>query len=209
MNQTFSIGKAFRAAFDIMMNNKRDYATIIFLQITLFLILALSRKIDPCSQSECTQAAIILIQCVIALCIAALQLLFHVAIVRWCFALYNKQVITSKIIFTGVPHTLITLLIAGLIYGIMSTIGLLCLLIPGVIYMMRRYFYDLVIIDSSIGTFESFTISKKITKGHILKLMLFSFTTTLLNVITFTLAGPLITMSRIEVYRELRKEKGL
>jgi uncharacterized membrane protein len=99
-------------------------------------------------------------------------------------------------------------MVADFIYIVICVLGLLCLIIPGIEFMMRYCFYDIIIIEKYCGIREAFSQSKTMTKGQVLHLLLFSIIGLVLHIVTLGLATPIYTMARIDVYKKLRGSLG-
>jgi len=67
---------------------------------------------------------------------------------------------------------LISYLIASILVGFVTTIGLILLIIPGIIWGIRFQFFGWVIVDKNVGPFEAMQESWEITRGSAWNLFL-------------------------------------
>jgi hypothetical protein len=81
--------------------------------------------------------------------------------------LHNSTLHTLKLSFFLIP----IIFVANFMYLLVSFVGLLLLIIPGLIFMLSFYFYEYFIISGQVGFFKAFSESQRITKGYRLQLM--------------------------------------
>jgi len=93
--------------------------------------------------------------------------------------------------------------------------GLLLLIIPGIIWLVRFSFSPVIVIDNKIGPIAAMKESYAITKGNFWKVLLFWLSIGLINLLGFICLGvgllvtiPVSTFAIIHVYRELSKLKA-
>ncbi len=98
----------------------------------------------------------------------------------------------------------------SVVYGIMSLIGFVLLIAPGVFVMIRYGFAPLLVIDKHMGIVEAIKESGRITAGHFWKLLLFwlvSCGVIALGVIALGIgilvAMPIVLFAYINVYERL------
>lgn len=99
---------------------------------------------------------------------------------------------------------------ATTIYAFIVLGGLILLIIPGLILAIRLSFYSYLIVDRGANVTDSLKMSWAITKGHVLKLILFSFAAGLIYMIGYLafglgliIATPVILIASAYVYRRL------
>lgn len=101
-------------------------------------------------------------------------------------------------------------LVASIVYGIGVIAGTILLVIPGIIVLMRWFFYNYALVDKGTSGLDALTISWNITKGNTIKLLRFSFVIGLINilgmlalVIGLLVTVPLSFLATAYVYRKL------
>jgi hypothetical protein len=81
--------------------------------------------------------------------------------------LHDSTLHTLKLSFFLIP----IIFVANFMYLLVSFVGLLLLIIPGLIFMLSFYFYEYFIISGQASFFEAFSKSQLITRGYKLQLM--------------------------------------
>lgn len=101
---------------------------------------------------------------------------------------------------------------AMIIYGIAVVIGLILLVIPGIYIALKYQFFGYLIVDKNLGAVEALKKSAELTVGVKWKLIGFSMTIVLLNLlgVIALLIGlfvtiPMSVMAYVYVYRTLAK----
>jgi uncharacterized membrane protein len=109
-----------------------------------------------------------------------------------------------------VSRKLLRFLIAYLLFGIMLSIGLALLVIPGVYLGLRLQFFYASMVDEDTGVIESFRRSWEITKGCTIKLFVLMLIMTLIYFAGFAVlfigifvAIPFTTLMYAYTYRKL------
>ena len=103
----------------------------------------------------------------------------------------------------------------SILYPLTVLLGLILLIIPGIIWIVRFSFSPLILVDTKMGPIASMKESWAITRGNFWKLVLFWIVVALVNFAGFLLLGvgllvtvPLTTLASIYIYRELSKAKA-
>lgn len=116
-------------------------------------------------------------------------------------------------LFGGAPHFL-KVLGASLLYGLIVMGGLILLIVPGIIWGIKYFFFDYLIIDEDRDIVEAFRKSGEITRGQLLNLFLFGLLMGVINMGGAMLCGvgiiftmPITMMAVVYVYRMLNREK--
>ncbi len=141
-----------------------------------------------------------------------LKLLYRylsLGIIRIALDFYDYQTSSLRQLFSGMPY-LFKAFIAGILYNMMVTIGMVFFIIPGIYFLIKYGFYEQLIVDKNVGIFESFRQSAEITQGskwHIFGL-LFIFWCINITACFFCCLGLLVTypalvLAQIYVYRKL------
>lgn len=112
-----------------------------------------------------------------------------------------------------VAHLIGTYVLTFFLFSLMTALGFLLLIIPGVICLIKYGFADLIVIDTEHGPIESLKRSGEITDGHkwyLLGVYLLALLLFVLSIIT--IVGPFILgyafiFSRIYIYRKLVEAK--
>lgn len=93
--------------------------------------------------------------------------------------------------------------------------GLILLIVPGLIWLVRFSFAPIIVIDTAMGPIKSMKESYAITKGNFWKLTLFWIVLALLNLAGLILVGvgllvsvPVSTLAYIYIYRNLTQSKA-
>jgi len=104
-------------------------------------------------------------------------------------------------------------LFASFIYGLITFLGFILLIVPGIILLIRLGFFDYLIIDKNSKIIESLKRSWEITKGNTWNLFLLYFLFALINILgAFALivglfwSIPTTVVARTFVYRKLSSQ---
>ena len=131
---------------------------------------------------------------------------------RIALDLYDRGTSEFNRIFVTFPFFL-SYLIGGFLYSLVTSIGLLLLIIPGIVWGIKYSFFDLMIVDTGCGPVEALSKSGHLTYGH--KWQLFLFTViyfALIAISVITIVGPFILayilfLSRAYIFRTLQGRK--
>jgi uncharacterized membrane protein len=100
--------------------------------------------------------------------------------------------------------------VASLIQGIITVIGFILLIIPGVIFSLRLYYSCYLIVDKDLSPVEAVKTSWKITRGNTWNLFFFGVLVGLINilgllclVVGLFVTVPLTMLASVYVYRKL------
>ncbi len=149
---------------------------------------------------------------------------------RIALDLYDNGTSQFNRIFVTFP-LFFTFLIAGFIYSFVASITYLLLVIPemlwgkggmffglltipGIIWLIKYGFFDLIIVDTECGPMEALSKSGELTYGNKWQLFLFGLIGfVFLHASAFTIIGPFILMyvlwlSRAYIYRTLQGKKS-
>lgn len=100
--------------------------------------------------------------------------------------------------------------LGSILYGLLVGIGLILLIIPGIILMIRLQFYNYLIVDKGLSPIEALRISWQLTKGFSMNLFLYGLAVLgvillgfLALVIGIFVAIPVTMLATAYVYRKL------
>ncbi len=77
------------------------------------------------------------------------------------------------------------LLGAAILSGLVISLGMLCLIVPGIILAIKLQYFAYFVVDKSMGPIQSLKASWEVTKDVKLKLILFSLVTGCINALGF------------------------
>lgn len=110
------------------------------------------------------------------------------------------------------PLVVLGLLGAQLLLGLIVTLGLILLIIPGIIWYIQFHYYCFAIADRQVGPIAALNLSSQITKGARWRLFLFGVVCTVINVagliclIVGIIPSSMVTLlASAHVYRQLLK----
>ncbi|MBS0264960.1 MAG: hypothetical protein JSS02_23710 [Planctomycetes bacterium] len=83
-------------------------------------------------------------------------------------------------LFSGKPY-LLRLIGGGLLYGLMITVGLIFLIIPGIILALMFWPFMYIIVDRDVGVMESFEKARQIMSRNYLTIFVLSILAALIN----------------------------
>lgn len=98
---------------------------------------------------------------------------------------------------------------AYFLYSLMVLFGSVFLIVPGIFLSQALRFANLLVLEGKAGIFESFSISYRMTKGHILSLLWIGCITWLMGVVAYrSLIGifiivPMVNLIDVYLYQKL------
>ncbi|MBI2022461.1 hypothetical protein HYS97_01275 [Candidatus Daviesbacteria bacterium] len=100
--------------------------------------------------------------------------------------------------------------LSSFLYGLITGVGLILLIIPGIYLALRLQFYSYLIVDKGFGPLQALKESWKLTKGKVIKLLLYGLLTIglyLLGVaaliVGILVAVPITMLALAHIYRQL------
>jgi len=104
-------------------------------------------------------------------------------------------------------------LIGSIIYGVIVSLGLILLIIPGIVWAIKFQFFDYLIIDKRLGPIDALEKSSEITRGVKLDLLTFGILIWIINllgllclVVGLFVTIPMTVVAKAFVYRKLLHE---
>jgi len=104
-------------------------------------------------------------------------------------------------------------LVGSIIYGLIVSVGLILLIIPGIIWAIKFQFFDYLIVDKGLGPIDALEKSSEITRGVKWDLFIFDILIGIINLLGFLclLVGLFVTIpttmvATAFVYRKLLPE---
>ncbi len=117
--------------------------------------------------------------------------------------------------FAGFTKAFVALLVAGLLVALITTVGFLCLILPGIYLMVAYIFTYILAVDKGLGFWEAMETSRKVITRQwwrVLGLILLGIPFLLLGVIALgvgiLVAIPLVTGAFIYAYEDLCNPKA-
>ncbi len=112
-------------------------------------------------------------------------------------------------------HLFFRYLGAGLLTGLAFVAGLICLIIPGIILILKLQFFGYFMVDKNTGAIDSIKSSYKMTAGLSWELFLFALLLVLINIagalcllIGLLATMPVTALAMAYVYRKLTRENS-
>jgi uncharacterized membrane protein len=104
-------------------------------------------------------------------------------------------------------------LVGSILYGLIVSAGLILLIIPGIVWAIKFYFFDYLIVDKGLGPIDALEKSSEITRGVKWDLFIFGILLGIINLMGFLclLVGlfvtiPMTMVATVFVYRKLLPE---
>ncbi|HZZ19155.1 MAG TPA: GYF domain-containing protein [Opitutaceae bacterium] len=120
------------------------------------------------------------------------------------------QATTIRDLFFGFTKPFMSLLVAGILVAILITVGIFCLVLPGIYLIVSYVFTQMLIVDRGLGFWEAMEASRKVVTKQwwrILGLVLLSVPFMLVGIAAFVvgifIALPLITGAVVYAYEDL------
>ena len=199
--QTFSIQESFKRAWELFKQNKK---LLILSTIILMLASSVSKSKGYYGYRE---VLMIIISIIFMIVTVVLQIGWYKMLLKLEDGLKTKlhEMVEHENLFFKFIFTHILL-------GIITFIGFVLLIIPGIYFLLTYLFAPIIAIDSGLTIYESFTESARITKGNKMKLILLLLTLGLSNIlgamaliVGLLVSIPVSMLAYVHVYRTLRK----
>ncbi len=128
------------------------------------------------------------IQTIFQFAFYAIYLTFHIGVIKITIVFVDGGTPAYSELFSQ-SNLLIKYFVTSLLYSLITLIGFLLLIVPGIIWTIKFYFYDYIIIDKNAGIIQSLKESSKITKGYKWELSGFGFLLGFINILGFMFLG--------------------
>ncbi len=141
-----------------------------------------------------------------------LMIVALIGLVKISLKLYDNEKAKVSDIFSHY-RLFFKYLIASIVYALIVLVGLILLIVPGIIFMLKYYFFDYFVVDKGYGPIEALKKSAEITKGNRLNLFMFILLILFINILGmfFFFIGLIITipitiLATAFVYRKLSEK---
>lgn len=183
MNPTTKTPSSFsilKESFDYLINNITRLWFVLFVPPTLLAVWELLPE----------SGETVLPKLVLSLANAIISTLSYVALIY----MLNNETADVKSAYKSALKLLIPLLLASLLVGSITLVGIMLLIIPGIYFAIKYSFTSYIVITENVGVWEAFSRSGKYTQGYKIDLLLkmfFSFGVGFLVVFVLGLASGL------------------
>jgi len=144
---------------------------------------------------------------------AVVSMIMTLGITRISLKVYRGEKFEVTELFNS-SGLLLKYFLASLLYFLAIAVGLILLIVPGIILMLRMSFYTYLIVDKQLGPVESLKESMRLTKGSCFNLFLFWFVVLgvfllglLALIVGVIVAIPVTVIAWIFVYRYLETKQ--
>ncbi|MDX9703209.1 MAG: hypothetical protein RBU23_09215 [Candidatus Auribacterota bacterium] len=110
-----------------------------------------------------------------------LQVYLMCGMLRIVLKIYGDEEVSFADLFSGLPY-LKVYSVATFLYGLIVSVGLLLLIVPGVIWSIKYVFFHFLVLDKQMQAIDSLKKSSRITDGVKWKLFLFFILMYLFNI---------------------------
>jgi len=202
--QKFSMGKAIEFGWNITKNNLGFF---IVLLIIAGLILIIPETLSQLTRQNAPGLSIIL-----RIAFFVLQMVIGMGLIKITLRFCDNEKAEFSDLFCCL-HLFFKYLLGSILYGLIVSAGTILLIIPGIIWAIKFYFFGYLIVDKGLGPIEALKRSSAITDGSkwdlfLLGLLLFGIN--LIGAIPFLLGWfitiPITMVTMAFVYRRLLHE---
>lgn len=123
----------------------------------------------------------------------------------------------TKVVFTDLwhPQPFWNYFAASVIAFILTLVGLLLFIVPGIIIAITLAFWSYLVIDRELGPIEALKESARLTRGRRWQLFVFFLLLVIFNILGFLalivgvfITIPVSTLASVHVFRALQQESG-
>ncbi|NMC36555.1 DUF975 family protein [Candidatus Beckwithbacteria bacterium] len=139
----------------------------------------------------------------------AISLMIGLGMMKITLAFVDGEKPEFNELFSTLPY-IVKYFLASILYGLIVTVGLVLLIVPGIMWAIKYAYMPFVIIDKNLGPIEALKESAKITKGSRWQILLFGLTMIgveilglLALVVGLLVAVPVVMVASAYVYRQL------
>lgn len=143
-----------------------------------------------------------------------LQWWLYLGFARMMLAAHAGSVPSVNMLFGESWKTLLQYAIVAIVSGILTFVGLVLLIVPGIIVFTMLSLAPFILLDRGTSAIESLKESRRITKGHRMNIFLFVLMLALLNIagalvffVGLLVTVPISLLAFVYAYRQV--EKGL
>jgi hypothetical protein len=200
----FSMGEAIEFGWNITKNN---IGFFIGLLIIAGLILIIPGTLSRLTKHNAPGLSIIF-----SIASFVLQIIIGMGLIRIALKFHDNEKAEFSDLFCCL-HLFFKYLLGSVLYGLIVSAGMILLIIPGIIWAIKFYFFSYLIVDKGLGPIEALKRSSAITDGAKWDLFLFGlllFGINLIGAIPFFLGWfvtiPITMIAMAFVYRKLLSE---
>ncbi len=102
------------------------------------------------------------------------------------------------------PWLIIKTTIGIMLFMLISLLGIICFIVPGIYFLIRAWFYIYALVEGD-GIFEAFSTSFRITRDKEWQIFPFLILSGAIAKVTMFFGGPIFLLSNTYVYRLLKK----
>lgn len=205
--QKFSMGEAIEFGWNITKNNLSFFIVLLIIAGLILII--------PGTFSQLTRHNAPGLSIILSIGSFVLQLIIGMGLIRIALRFYDNEKAEFSDLFCCL-HLFFKYLLGSILYGLIVSAGMILLIIPGIIWAIKFYFFGYLIVDKGLGPIEALKRSSAITDGVKWDLLLFGlliFGINLIGAIPFFLGWfvtiPIAMVATAFVYRKLLSEMGV
>jgi uncharacterized membrane protein len=143
-----------------------------------------------------------------------IQWWMYLGLMRIALAAYDGQSISVQMLFGESWKTLLQYAIAAILTAILTFIGLVLIIVPGIIVSVMLSLAPFILLDRHVSGIEAMKESRRLTRGHRMNLFLLFLLITLLNIAGLLVVGvgllvsmPVSLLAFVYAYKQI--EKGI
>lgn len=138
---------------------------------------------------------------------------FSLGVIKAFLKIVDGKEVKMKEFYWFGARTMVIVWVASLLYGLLVTLGLVLLLVPGIIWSLEYGQFTTIIVDKKMGPMAALKYSKKITKGSLIEIGILGLKLLGLNILGALILGvgllatiPVSMFAGYVVYRKLSNE---
>lgn len=211
---SFSIGVAIKEGWNLTLKNIGFIITVIIGSIVLGTAVAivLIASIAILNIFINTKVIAAPLGIIVGISLFIIQLVIILGYIKVSLKIIDNQKPEFTDLFREYKKVLLYIT-ASILYACAVLAGIILLVIPGIILAVRLSFYSYLIVDRGVGVIDSLKISWAMTKGQILKLILFQVVASIIYMLGYLafglgliIATPMVLIASAYVYRKLASQ---
>lgn len=152
--------------------------------------------------------AFLIFTLIFSLIIWLVKTVIDMGLLRMSLKIHDGQATSLQDLF--IIQNLVKYILASMLYGLITLIGIVLLVVPGIIWSIKFQFYSYLVVEKGLGPVEALKASWEMTKGVKWNLFLFGVLLGLINVLGVLalflglfITIPATILAQVYVYKKL------
>jgi uncharacterized membrane protein len=153
---------------------------------------------------------------IVSIAAVLVQWWLYLGLMRIALAAHEGRPVSVQMLFGESWRTLLQYAIVAIVTGVLTFIGLILIIVPGIIVSVMLSIAPLLLLDRHVSGVVALKESRRLTKGHRMNIFLFFLVIGVLNIVGAVLAGigllitvPVSLLAFVYAYKQIEKGVAL